>query len=116
MVERPLWRDVLFYASIVLIVVILILALVLWLLERRAPKSAPSQKTLPESVSEREARAPINVDAMIRAEREEKPSLWWLWVLAAIIILVVIGVFIYLAVTGAGVEGFSFGSMVNVTE
>lgn len=114
-VERPLWRDVLFYAAIVLIVIILILALVLWLLERRTP-SAPSQKTLPESVSERTARAPINVDAMIRAEREEKASFWWLWVLAAIIILVVIGVFIYLAVSGAGVEGFNFGSMVNVTE
>jgi len=117
--ERPIWRDVLFYTSIVLIAIILILSLVLWLLSRD-PREPREQKTIPESVGRdtplREARAPINVDAMIRAERERSEGTpWWLWVLVALVALLVIGAFLYLVFSGANVEGFNYGAGINVT-
>ena len=112
--DRPIWRDVLFYTAIVLFVVILILVLVLWLLAR---PGRGTQKTIPESVQrEREARAPINVDAMIRAERDRTTTTpWWVWVLALLVVLLIIGVFVYLLVSGMNVEGFGYGAGINTS-
>lgn len=88
----PMIREVIFYTAILLMVIIVILALVYSLLE----KPRRSDKVVRESSEgPQERRSPINVDAMIRSERNEKPMPAWQWILLIVIVVLVIAAFIF---------------------
>lgn len=107
---------VLGYSLLVLIVCLLILWGVVALLDSR---DEPRERRVRENRSvgsDSERRAPINVDAMIRAEREhEDHTPWWLWLLIVLVVLIIVGAFIYLLVSGADVTGFNYGAGINIT-